>query len=60
MSFRIGATVLIDYNGNAIQSYGFKSKRFLGNLQKVLNFLDAYEVDEIHAIVPFKGKGSSN
>ncbi len=60
MSFRIGATVLIDHNGNAIQSYDFKSKRFLGNLQKVLNFLDAYEVDEIHAIVPLKGKVDGN
>ena len=59
MSFRIGATVLIDHNGNAIQSYGFKEKRILGDLQKVLKFLDAYEVDEIHAIVPFKGKGDS-
>ena len=59
MSFRIGATVLIGHNGNAIQSYGFKKKRILGNLQKVLKFLDAYKVDEIHAIVPFKGKGDS-
>jgi len=57
MSFRIGATVLIDLNGNAVQSYGFKKKRILGNVQKVLKFLDAYEVDEIHAIVPLKGEG---
>ncbi len=59
MSFRISATVLIGHNGNAIQSYGFKKKRILGNLQKVLKFLDAYKVDEIHAIVPFKGEGDS-
>jgi len=38
MSFRIGATVLIDHNGNAVQSYGFKKKRILGNVQKVLKF----------------------
>jgi imidazole glycerol phosphate synthase subunit HisF len=56
MSFRIGATVLIDYDSNVIQSYNFKKKRILGNLQKVLKFLDAYEIDEIHAIVPSKGK----
>lgn len=60
MSFRIGATVLIDYDGNAIQSYNFKTKRVLGNLQKVLKFLDAYEVDEIHAIVPSKEKGANS
>lgn len=60
MSFRIGATVLIDHNSSAIQSYGFKSKRLLGDLQKVLHFLDAYEVDEIHAIVPLKGKEADN
>jgi len=60
MSFRIGATVLIDCDGNAIQSYNFKARRILGDLQKVLNFLDAYEVDEIHAIVPIKGKGNGN
>ena len=56
MSFRIGATVLINYEGIAIQSYNFKTNRILGNLQKVLKFLDAYGVDEIHAIVPSKGK----
>lgn len=56
MSFRVGATVLIDYKRNAIQSYGFETKRVLGNLEKVLNSLDAYEVDEIHAIIPHKGK----
>lgn len=60
MSFRIGATVLIDHNGNAIQSYSFKEKRILGDIKKVLKFLDAYKVDEIHAIVPFKGKGDSD
>jgi imidazole glycerol phosphate synthase subunit HisF len=56
MSFRIGSTVLIDCNGNVVQSYNFNTKRILGNLQQVLKFLDAYEVDEIHAIVPYKGK----
>lgn len=56
MSFRIGATVLIDYNGNAIQSYNFKTRRILGSLQKVLKFLDAYKVDEIHTIVISKGR----
>ena len=60
MSFRIGATVLIDYDGNAVQSYNFKVRRILGDLQKVLKFLDTYEVDEIHAIVPYKGKGVNN
>jgi len=56
MSFRIGATVLIDYDNVAIQSYNFKTRRVLGNLKKVLKFLDAYGVDEIHAIIPSKGK----
>jgi len=60
MSFRIGATVLIDRNGNAIQSYDFKTKRLLGDLKKVLKFLDAYEVDEIHVIVPSKGKSNAD
>jgi imidazole glycerol phosphate synthase subunit HisF len=60
MSFRIGATVLIDYYGNAIQSYNFNTKRILGNLQKVLEFLDAYEIDEIHAIVPSKGRSDND
>jgi imidazole glycerol phosphate synthase subunit HisF len=60
MSFRIGATVLIDYNGNAIQSYNFKTRRILGSLQKVLKFLDAYKVDEIHAIVISKGMCNSS
>ena len=59
MSFRIGSTVLIDCGGSAIQSYNFKTKRILGNLQKVLKFLDVYEVDEIHAIVPNKGGGGN-
>jgi imidazole glycerol phosphate synthase subunit HisF len=60
MSFRIGATVLIDYDGNAIQSYNFKVRRVLGDLKKVLKFLDAYEVDEIHVIVLSKGGNSDN
>lgn len=58
MSFRIGTTVLIDHNGNAVQSYEFKKKRILGNIQKVLKFLDAYKADEIHLIVPHKGNNS--
>jgi len=58
MSFRICATVLIDFNGNAVQSYSFRTRRVLGDLRKVLEFLDAYEVDEIHAIVPIKGEYS--
>jgi phosphoribosylformimino-5-aminoimidazole carboxamide ribonucleotide (ProFAR) isomerase len=60
MSFRIGVTVLIDHDGNAVQSYNFKVKRILGNLQKVLKFLNTYEVDEIHAIVLYKGKSVNN
>jgi imidazole glycerol phosphate synthase subunit HisF len=60
MSFKICATVLIDDCGNAIQSYNFNTKRVLGNLEKVLKFLNAYEIDEIHAIVPSKGKNSGN
>jgi len=54
MSFRIGATVLIDHTGNAIQSYSFKTRRILGCISKVLKFLDGYKVDEIHLIVPLK------
>ncbi len=60
MSFRIGATVLIDCDGNAIQSYNFNTRRVLGDLRKVLKFLDDYEVDEIHTIVPSKGKGCNS
>ncbi len=60
MSFRIGATVLINYKSIAIQSYNFKTKRVLGNLEKVIKFLDAYGIDEIHAIVPFKGKNKNS
>ena len=60
MSFRIGATVLLDYNGkNALQSYNFNTKRFLGSIKNVLSFLNSYEVDEIHLIIPVKGKGES-
>lgn len=60
MSFRVGATVLVGCDGNAIQSYYFKDKRFLGNLQQVLKFLDEYEVDEVHIIVPSKGDSDCN
>ena len=56
MSFRIGATVSIDHNAKAIQSYGFNVKRVLGCIKHVLSFLDAYKVDEIHLIFPLKGK----
>jgi len=56
MSFRVGATVLLGCDKNAMQSYGFSDRRVLGNLENVMGFLDKYEVDEIHAIVPFKGK----
>ena len=58
MSFRIGATVLIDRNGRAIQSYSFKVKRILGCIKYVLSFLDAYKVDEIHLIIPLKGRSN--
>jgi imidazole glycerol phosphate synthase subunit HisF len=54
MSFRVGATVLIDYNGNAIQSYAFETKRVLGCAAQVLKFLDSYGVDEIHMLIPIK------
>ena len=57
MSFRVGATVLVDCDGRAVQSYGFSTRRFLGDLKQVLKFLDKYEVDEIHIIVPSKGGG---
>lgn len=60
MSFRIGAMVLIDRNAKAIQSYNFKTNRVLGSLEKVLKFLDAYGIDEIHAIIPYKGKSKYN
>ena len=60
MSFRIGATVLINNDSIAIQSYNFKIGRVLGNLEKVVKFLDAYGVDEIHAIVPLKGKNKNS
>jgi len=56
MSFRIGSTVLVDCGGSAIQSYGFRFKRSLGNLRQVLKFLDQYEVDEVHVIIPSKGE----
>jgi len=57
MSFRIAATVLLDCNGTALQSYGFQTKRVLGCIKYVLSFLNAYKVDEIHLIIPAKGLG---
>jgi len=60
MSFRIGATVLVDCNGGAIQSYGFKTRRILGNLRQVLKFLDEYEIDEVHVVIPSKGSDNCN
>jgi len=60
MSFRICSTVLLDASSNvAIQSYGFKLKRVLGDIKSVLYYLDIYQVDEIHLIIPFKGEGSN-
>jgi phosphoribosylformimino-5-aminoimidazole carboxamide ribonucleotide (ProFAR) isomerase len=60
MSFRIGASVLLNCNGLAIQSYNFKTKRILGSIHQVLNFLDLYEVDEIHVILPLKNIRSTD
>jgi len=57
MSFRICATVLQDFNGRALQSYNFQTKRVLGCIKNVLFFLNAYKIDEIHLIVPLKGRG---
>jgi phosphoribosylformimino-5-aminoimidazole carboxamide ribonucleotide (ProFAR) isomerase len=57
MSFRICATVLQDFNGRALQSYNFQTKRVLGGIKNVLFFLNAYKIDEIHLIVPLKGRG---
>ena len=54
MSFRICASVLLNQDGLAIQSYNFKTKRVLGNISQVMNFLDKYEVDEVHIILPLK------
>jgi imidazole glycerol phosphate synthase subunit HisF len=54
VSFRICATVLVDSDGNAVQSYNFKSKRILGCINHVLKFLDRYEIDEIHVLFPLK------
>ena len=48
MSFRICATVLQDFNGRALQSYNFQTKRVLGCIKNVLFFLNAYKIDEIH------------
>jgi phosphoribosylformimino-5-aminoimidazole carboxamide ribonucleotide (ProFAR) isomerase len=60
MSFRVGATILLDCNGeNALQSYTFQTRRVLGSIKNTLFFLDKYEVDEIHLIVPLKGEDTS-
>ena len=59
MSFRICSTVLMNTNGIAIQSYGFNIQRILGSVKTVLSFLDEYEVDEIHLIIPLKGEASN-
>jgi len=56
MSFRIGATVLLDCNRRALQSYSFQTKRILGCIKNVLSFLNDYEIDEIHLIIPLKGR----
>lgn len=60
MSFRIGALVLINSDGVAIQSYGFNVTRILGSLKGVLRFLDFYKVDEIYAVVLLKGLKKDN
>lgn len=48
---RIGASVLVKGN-QAIQSYNWKYRRPLGNLQNVITFLDEYECDEISLVFP--------
>ncbi len=61
MSFRIGATILLDRSGeNVLQSYNFQTKRILGSVKNTLSFLDEYEVDEIHLIIPLKGENASS
>lgn len=56
MSFRVGSTLLLSEDCQALQSYNFNSKRILGGIKNVLHYLDEYEVDEIHIIIPFKGE----
>jgi phosphoribosylformimino-5-aminoimidazole carboxamide ribonucleotide (ProFAR) isomerase len=61
MSFRIGATILLNCNGeNTLQSYNFQTRRVLGGVKNTLSFLDKYEVDEIHLIIPSKGINASS
>jgi imidazole glycerol phosphate synthase subunit HisF len=54
VSFRICVSVLLNQDGVAIQSYNFKTRRVLGNISQVMNFLDKYEADEVHIIIPLK------
>jgi len=58
MSFRVGSTLLLSKDCFALQSYNFNTKRILGSVENALHFLDEYEVDEIHVIVPLKGKSN--
>jgi len=61
MSFRIGSTVLLDpLSLNALQSYKFQQWRILGKISNVLAFLNDYEIDEIHLIIPSKGKSKKS
>ena len=55
---RIGATVLFG-SGNAVQSYEWRVKRSLGQLQGVIDSLEEYEIDEITAIRPVRSDDSS-
>ena len=51
---RLGASIIL-INGYCYQSYNWSYTRPLGSLEKVLSFLDKYEVDEICITRPIKG-----
>ena len=54
---RVGAVVLL-YNGFCYQSYNWKVKRPLGELQGVIDSLEEYECDEIAIIRPVRDDDS--
>ena len=50
---RIGASIIL-LDGYCYQSYGWKLMRPLGKLQNIIDFLEAYQCDEIAIIRPIR------
>jgi imidazole glycerol phosphate synthase subunit HisF len=52
---RVGSSIILK-DSYCYQSYGWKSMRPLGKLQNVIDFLEAYECDEIVILRPIREK----